>query len=90
MKYRRKADKIKCIDLVIDLGPVPAGGAAEVHHVTQPRRPGAGGQEGAHPEEGGWWGVWCHSVVLYDDNDDDDAMVGITLLHYALYKIARF
>ena len=31
----------------------------------------------------------CHSVVC-DDNDDDDAMVGITLLHYALYKIARF
>ena len=39
-------------------------------------------------EDGGC--VWCHSVALYDDNDDDDAMVGITLLHYALYKIARF
>ena len=35
-------------------------------------------------------GVWCHSVALCGDNDDDDAMVGITLLHYALYKIARF
>ena len=35
-------------------------------------------------------GVWCHPVALCDDNDDDDAMVGITLLHYALYKIARF
>ena len=76
---------IKDIDLVIDLCPVPAGGAAEVHHVAQAGRPGAGGQEGAHPEEGGWCGV-----AWYGDNDDDDAMVRITLLHYALYKIARF
>ena len=55
MKYRRKANNNnKDIDLVIDLCPVPAGGAAEVHHVAQAGRPGAGGQEGAHPEEGGW------------------------------------
>ena len=35
-------------------------------------------------------GVGCHCVAWYGDNDDDDAMVRITLLHYALYKIARF
>ena len=64
MKYRRKANNNinTDIDLVIDLGPVPAGGAAEVHHVAQPGRPGAGGQEGAHPEEGGWCGVWGVTV----------------------------
>ena len=86
MKYRRKADKMtiltsSLISAQFLLEEQPRSTMSpSLADLAQVDRKG----HILRREDGGV------SVVLCDDNDDDDAMVGITLLHYALYKIARF
>ena len=90
MEYRRKANKMKILtsslisaQFLLEEQPRSTM-SPSLADLAQVDRKG----HILRREEGGW--CVCHSVVLCGDNDDDDAMVGITLLHYALYKIARF